>query len=164
MSLNHTMRRSCNREWALKARRWKIALALLTAIVAISGAGITSAVSVLETEQGADQSAATGIFKQYCFQCHGLTSPKAGVSLERLSAQGLLGENYRQWEKVATALEMKVMPPKFMPQPSEAERAQAVAWVRAELSAYAKKLDGDPGEAPVRRLTSGEYSYTIKDL
>src|SRR5262245_9233464 len=56
------------------------------------------------------------------------------------------------------------MPPKFMPQPSDSERAQAIAWVRGELSAYAKKHDGDPGEAPVRRLTSGEYAYTIKDL
>jgi mono/diheme cytochrome c family protein len=134
--------------------------------VAVSVAGNTRAVSFLETTQVADQSAssAAGIFKQYCFQCHGLTSPKAGVSLERLSAQGLLGENYQQWEKVAAALEQKIMPPKFMPQPSDAERAQAIAWVRAELSAYAKKRDGDPGEAPVRRLTSGEYAYTIKDL
>jgi hypothetical protein len=81
-----------------------------------------------------------------------------------LSAQGLTGENFQQWGKVAAALEQNVMPPKFMPQPSDAERAQAIAWVRAELGAYAKKHDGDPGDAPVRRLTSGEYVYTIKDL
>ena len=31
-------------------------------------------------------------------------------------------------------------------QPSDAERAQAIAWVRAELSAYAEKRDGDPGK------------------
>ena len=158
------MRSLSNREWAPKARRWKIALVLLTAVAALSVAGNTGAVSVLETVQGIDQSAAAGIFKQYCFQCHGLTAPKAGVSIERLTAQGLVDENFRQWEKVAAALEQKAMPPKFMPQPSDAERAQAIAWVRAELSAYAKKHDGDPGEAPVRRLTSGEYSYTIKDL
>jgi len=160
------MRRSWNRERAPKARRWKIALVLLTAVVAVSVAGNTRAVSVFETTQAADQSAsnAAEIFKQYCFQCHGLTAPKAGVSLERLSAQGLIGENFQQWEKVAAALEQKVMPPKFMPQPSDAERAQAIAWVRAELSSYAKKRDGDPGDAPVRRLTSGEYAYTIKDL
>src|SRR4029434_7297574 len=36
--------------------------------------------------------------------------------------------------------------------------------IRAELGAYAKRHDGDPGQAPVRRLTSGEYCYTIKDL
>jgi hypothetical protein len=56
------------------------------------------------------------------------------------------------------------MPPKFMPQPSDAERAHAAAWIRAELSAYAARHDGDPGRVTVRRLTSGEYAYTIKDL
>src|SRR5262245_18838681 len=164
MGLGQTMRRPSNRNLAPKARRWKIALALLTGVAAFSVAGSTRAVSVLETTQRTNQSAAAGIFRQYCFQCHGLTAPKAGVSLERLTAQGLDGENFRQWEKVAAALEQKAMPPKFMPQPSAAERAQAIAWVRAELNAYAKKRDGDPGEAPVRRLTSGEYAYTIKDL
>src|SRR5499426_772048 len=164
MRIDHVMRSLSNRRWAPKARRWKIALMLLTGVAALSSAGNTGAVSVLETVQGIDQSAAAGIFKQYCFQCHGLTAPKAGVSLEGLTAQGLDGENFRQWEKVAVALEQKAMPPKFMPQPSDEERAQAITWVRAGLSAYAKKHDGDPGETPVRRLTSGEYSYTIKDL
>jgi mono/diheme cytochrome c family protein len=160
------MRRSRNRNRTSKARRWKITLVLLTAAVAVSVAGKTGAVSLLETAQAPQQSPsnAAEIFKQYCTQCHGLTAPKAGVSLERLSGQGIVGENFQQWEKVAEALEQKAMPPKFMPQPSDAERAQAIGWVRAELRAYSIKRDGDPGDAPVRRLTSGEYAYTIKDL
>ena len=56
------------------------------------------------------------------------------------------------------------MPPQGMPQPGDAQRQQAVAWIRAELSAYAKKHDGDPGRVTVRRLTSGEYAYAIHDL
>src|SRR6185436_160889 len=32
------------------------------------------------------------------------------------------------------------------------------------LHAYAQKHDGEPGPVTVRRLTSGEYAYTIKDL
>src|SRR6266511_2987431 len=124
MRIDHVMRSLSNREWAPKARRWKIALVLLTAVAALSVAGNTGAVSVLETVQGIDQSAAAGIFKQYCFQCHGLTAPKAGVSIERLTAQGLVDEHFRQWEKVAAALEQKAMPPKFMPQPSDADRAR----------------------------------------
>jgi len=204
MRVDHTMRGLRNRE--MRARCWKLALALLTSVAAISGAWNTSAVSVFEIKakrttlgrerkprrneddeerkrlnlfffsssssflrglrQGPDQSAsnATAIFEQYCFQCHGVTAPKAGVSLALLTAQESVGENFQQWEKVAEALEQKTMPPKFMPQPSEAERAQAIARIRAELSAYAKMRDGDPGQAPIRRLTSGEYAYTIKDL
>ncbi|MGH9853575.1 MAG: DUF1587 domain-containing protein, partial [Blastocatellia bacterium] len=86
------------------------------------------------------------------------------MNLAQLTAQDSVGENFQQWEKVAAALEQKTMPPKTMPQPSDAERARAGAWIRAELSAYAKERDGDPGQAPIRRLTSGEYAYTIKDL
>src|SRR5215510_4073588 len=98
MKIDHTMRRPRNREWAPNARYWKISLVLLTAAVAVSVAGNTRAISVLEAAQDADRSASTpaGIFKQYCFQCHGATAPKAGVSLERLSAQDLVGENYQQ--------------------------------------------------------------------
>src|SRR5688572_5977834 len=56
------------------------------------------------------------------------------------------------------------MPPEKMPQPSDADRRKAVAWIRAELGDYAKKHEGDPGRVTVRRLTSGEYAYTIQDL
>jgi len=149
-----------------KARCWKISLLLLACVLAANIDGNTNAVSGAEAGQGADQSVsnAAGIFKQYCLPCHSGTAPKAGVNLAQLTAQESVGENFQQWEKVAEALERKAMPPKSMPQPSDAERALAIAWVRSELTAYAKKYDGDPGEAPVRRLTSGEYAYTIKDL
>ncbi len=145
-----------------KARGWKILLVLLTCISAASLVGNTRATSVGETSQAGAN--AKAIFEQYCFQCHGVTAPKAGVSLAQMTAQGSVGENFQQWEKVAAALEQKTMPPKAMPQPSDAERAQAIAWIRAALHAYAQKHDGEPGPVTVRRLTSGEYAYTIKDL
>ena len=140
-----------------KLRYWKVALILFTFILATS---------VVRTTHGANEPAPTAqaTFTQYCLQCHSGTAAKSGVNLEKLLAQGSPGENFQQWEKVATALEQKTMPPKSMPQPTDAERTQAVAWIRGELSAYAEKHDGDPGRVTVRRLTSGEYAYTIKDL
>ncbi len=155
-----------NREQAPGARRWKLALLSLACILAFSDGGKSSAVDALETIQRAERPAskAAGIFKQYCFQCHAGTAPKAGVSLAQLTAQESVGENFEQWEKVAAALERKTMPPENMPQPSDSERKQAIAWIRAELSDFAEKRDGDPGDAPVRRLTSGEYAYAINDL
>ncbi len=107
---------------------------------------------------------ATATFRQYCYQCHGSGAQMAGLSLERLAAQGALGDNFRPWEKVATALSEKKMPPKGMPQPSDEQRAQAVSWIKTELAAYAKAHAGDPGKVTVRRLTSGEYAYAIEDL
>ncbi|MGH9848887.1 MAG: DUF1592 domain-containing protein [Blastocatellia bacterium] len=159
-----------NREFAGQTRRWKISLALLFCAIAVSVVADTQFISLVGKAQGGRQSASKSLegapstFKQYCVACHTGTAAKAGINLERLIAQSSVGDDFAQWEKVAEALEQKMMPPKSMPQPSEAERAEAVSWIRSALDAYAKKHDGDPGRVTVRRLTSGEYAYTIKDL
>ncbi len=103
-------------------------------------------------------------FERYCLQCHSKTAAMGGVNLQQLLSQKSIAAGFRHWEKVATALEQKRMPPEKMPQPTDAERSQAVTWIRTELSTYAKQHDGDPGRVTVRRLTSGEYGYTIQDL
>jgi len=109
-------------------------------------------------------SSAPGTFKQYCFQCHGEAAKMAALSLERLTSQVSIGDGFREWKKVATALEEGKMPPEGMPQPSAAERREAVSWIRSELGDYVEKYAGDPGRVTVRRLTSGEYAYTVEDL
>ncbi|MFN0111506.1 MAG: DUF1592 domain-containing protein [Blastocatellia bacterium] len=142
-----------------KAHFWKLTFVVLAGVIAVNFSGGAEAIS--ETQA---QTTAQATFKQYCLQCHTGTSAKAGINLTGLIQQSSVGENFQQWEKVAEALEHKTMPPKSMPQPSDDERAQAAAWIRAALSDYAKKHDGNPGPVTVRRLTSGEYAYAIKDL
>ncbi len=155
-----------NPELAARVRCAKVVLLLLTGIIAISLIKNPSVVrvSAAAQENNASTPSPQGIFEQYCFMCHGLESPQAGVSLERLITQGLTGDNFQQWQRVAAALEQKIMPPNGMPQPSDEERRQAISWIRAAMIAYASKHDGDPGPVTIRRLTSGEYAYTIKDL
>jgi mono/diheme cytochrome c family protein len=102
-------------------------------------------------------------FRQYCFQCHGKAA-MAGINLEQLSSRDSFGDKFQQWEKVAAALETRHMPPKQMPQPTVDQRQQAVTWIRARLNDFAQKHAGDPGRVTVRRLTSGEYTYSINDL
>ena len=72
-----------------------------------------------------------------------------------------MGVNFRHWEKVATALSEKKMPPKGMPQPTDEQRTAAVAWIKTELAAYARAHDGDPGRVTARRLTSGAYALSL---
>lgn len=104
------------------------------------------------------------VFKQYCFSCHGNGLATAGVSLEKLTAAGSIADNFQAWEKVIAVLEQKQMPPKGLPQPSDDQRAEASAWIRAQRDAYVKAHAGDPGRVTVRRLTSGEYNYALHDL
>lgn len=135
-----------------------------TRVMGVGGVGGVG--SVDESAQPTPQAASLGpaVFQQYCLSCHGAAAKKAGINLEQLLAQGSVGENFQTWERVINVLEQKTMPPRAMPQPSDEERAQALAWVRGELASYVKAHDGDPGRVTVRRLTSGEYAYTIKDL
>ena len=107
---------------------------------------------------------ARAIFESHCFSCHGVTSPKAGLNLDKLTASASTGENFAEWERVALVLEQKTMPPVGMPQPGDSERAAAIDWIRRTLADYARRHDGDPGRVTVRRLTSGEYGYAVRDL
>ncbi len=105
------------------------------------------------------------LFSQYCFPCHGTSTPMAGISIEKLATgQTSLGDGFAHWTRIAAALEGHVMPPEGMPQPDEKERVAAALWIHSQLNAYAKKHDGDPGRVTVRRLTSGEYAYSVLDL
>jgi len=103
-------------------------------------------------------------FRQYCFQCHGNAAPMAGVNLEQMTSQSSVSDSFKQWRNVVAALEQKRMPPEMMPQPTEEERGAVIAWIRSELDGFVKKHAGDPGRVTVRRLTSGEYGYSIQDL
>ena len=113
--------------------------------------------------RAADASIAHNTFKQYCFGCHSRAA-MGGVSLEKLLASASVGDNFAAWQKVIGVLEQKRMPPPKMPSPSDAQRQAAAEWIRAELKSYAAKHAGDPGRVTVRRLTSAEYAYTIRDL
>jgi mono/diheme cytochrome c family protein len=160
MNIENVMNVTRNRNPVSKNRVGKATVVLLACLVTGWLAGGVRNTSLA----GNAATNAKAVFEQYCVQCHGLKAPKAGVHLAAMLARPSFGEDFQQWEKVADALEQKTMPPKAMPQPSDAEREQAVRWIRAELNAYAVRHDGDPGLVTVRRLTSGEYAYAIEDL
>jgi hypothetical protein len=76
-----------------------------------------------------------------------------------------VGENWKDWERVAEMLESGAMPPKEATLfPSDAERSAGLAWIGTALKAYEAEHAGDPGRVTVRRLTSAEYAYAVRDL
>ena len=149
-------------------------------------AGVVVLASILSTHGSADSSARAArastrtipaarspapspvppdTFQKYCFECHGTNKPKAGLSIQKLVQQFSIGEHWQNWEKVADMLEAGMMPPlEADEQPEDSERAAAAAWIRGSLKAYESAHAGEPGRVTVRRLTSAEYAYAIKDL
>jgi len=104
-------------------------------------------------------------FQKYCFECHGTAKPEAGLSIKRLVSEPSIGVQPESWEKMAEMLETGMMPPlEASDQPTDGERTAAAAWIRASLKAYETEHAGDPGRVTVRRLTSAEYAYAIRDL
>ena len=104
-------------------------------------------------------------FQKYCYECHGTTKPEAGLSLEKLVTGFSIGAHWQQWEKAAEMLETGMMPPIDADlHPTDAERAAAAKWIRASLDAYEAEHAGEPGPVTVRRLTSAEYAYAVRDL
>ena len=104
-------------------------------------------------------------FKKYCFECHGLKDPEAGLSIEHLVSQNRVGQQSDDWERVVGMMEDGLMPPQEATAfPTDEERKAAIGWVRTSLSTYAAAHAGEPGRVTVRRLTSGEYAYAIRDL
>ena len=103
-------------------------------------------------------------FQKYCFECHGEKKPEAGISIAKLVGQFSIGADADHWEKMAEMLDGGMMPPLDAEQPTDAERTAAAAWIRSSLEAYEKEHAGAPGRVTVRRLTSAEYGYAIRDL
>lgn len=107
-------------------------------------------------------------FQKYCFECHSGDTPEAHLGLDRLvteTSKSAVGVHSEQWEKVAQMLETGEMPPLDASDfPSDAERAATASWIRSSIKAYETAHAGDPGRVTVRRLTSAEYAYAIRDL
>lgn len=101
--------------------------------------------------------------EQHCIDCHDGDSKKAGLDLDRLSANDVRSHP-EAWEKVARKLAARQMPPIGMPRPDEKTYQSFVAALEAELDRVAAAKP-DPGRTPtLRRLNRTEYQNAIRDL
>jgi hypothetical protein len=104
-------------------------------------------------------------FAKYCFECHGKTKPEADLNIEKLVTQSPIGLHFNEWDSIAEMLETSKMPPDDASEfPTNEERLEALSWIRSSLKAYETAHAGEPGRVTVRRLTSGEYAYAVRDL
>ena len=115
---------------------------------------------------GADEPGAglRPLVREYCLECHGGDEPEAGVDLKAMADAPEFGRRFKDWEKVVRVLRERKMPPEGEPQPSGPQREEAVRDVEAGLRRFIEEHQGDPGPVAIRRLTSAEYAYTLRDL
>lgn len=104
------------------------------------------------------------LLKTYCTECHAGAKPKAGVQLAGARTADQLAAERDHWFRVLDALETGTMPPKDEKQPSPAERAALVAWLRGDFTNTLLAKQRAEGRSKLRRLSRTEYANTIFDL
>ncbi|CAN5906602.1 hypothetical protein BH11VER1_BH11VER1_07720 [soil metagenome] len=104
-------------------------------------------------------------FETHCFKCHDATQAEGELDLESFVAKQHDASTVRGLEELLSRLKEHDMPPKkSKKQPSEAERADMLAWADGQLDALAQASRDDPGVVIMPRLTRNEYRNVIRDL
>ena len=104
------------------------------------------------------------LLQTHCNQCHNNKKPEAELSLERITQQPAVQENYIVWQKVAKMLAERQMPPEDQEQPDEATRQTAIELIERELAKFDCGTEKHPGRITIRRLNRAEYNNTVRDL
>jgi len=104
------------------------------------------------------------LLQRFCFDCHGGDAVEGGLNLQTLITRDSFARDFRVWRKVAHQLRSRRMPPRDAAQPSAADRKGLSDSIQQRLQRAVARHAGDPGRIVIRRLTSAEYDYTIRDL
>lgn len=106
---------------------------------------------------------AAGLFKKYCYECHGGGADEGNLVLDKLLAKVDFKTQSGPWVAVWQNLRAQTMPPADDPQPSDRERVALLRWIERDVF----RLDPaspDPGRVTIRRLNREEYQNTVLDL
>ncbi len=132
---------------------------LLALMVGVSSSATGSVDSV-----AAFESVISPFVQQYCVNCHGNEKEKGDLNLEEHLEEASITQSFKTWELVLDMVEFEDMPPIEETQPEWEERDVLIGEISKLLDHAIHQNAGDPGEVDLRRLTSAEYAYTIKDL
>ncbi len=102
----------------------------------------------------------------YCIDCHGAPDeePEAGVALGIFEDRSSALESLPLWKRVVDIVDSSAMPPSYMDQPTDSERAAALSAMRDLLAHPELGEHRKPGRPVLRRLTRLEYNNTVRDL
>jgi mono/diheme cytochrome c family protein len=102
------------------------------------------------------------VINKYCVTCHNARLKTAGLALDALDIAHV-DDRAEIWEKVATKLRTREMPPPGRPRPDAETYAATTAAVERALDAAAA-AHPRPGRVAVHRLNRAEYVNAVRDL
>ena len=104
------------------------------------------------------------LLKQHCVSCHNVDQITSGVRVDQFSDEAAAQDEraLKLWQNIAHQLQVKAMPPKDEPQPTDQQRAQALKWID-QLVQVARSRP-TPKNGMARRLTIAQYRNTLREL
>jgi len=117
-----------------------------------------------EDAAAAFQSRIHPLLNSYCTKCHGTEKQKAKINLDGARNPEQLAAEQETWFRVLEQLQSGEMPPDDEKQPTKAERAAMIAWIRGEYTGMLLAKQSAEGRSKLRRLTRAEYANTIEDI
>jgi hypothetical protein len=139
--------------------RWSIAT-VATAILGVACALVDGRAGETPDVAGFRKDVAP-LLSRYCASCHGGSKPKGDLALDRLQSPEQSLKARSIWERVATRVRAREMPPSKKPQPTAGEAQKLLGWLDREL---ARTQPRSAGRVTLHRLNRVEYNNTIRDL
>ena len=103
------------------------------------------------------------LLRAYCVRCHNRSEREGGVDLASLRRAG--DARRVLWKRAARRIAAHEMPPDDARQPTRAEKAVLLAWMKGAADFVERDpARQDPGPSALRRLTRTEYQNTVRDL
>src|SRR5688572_24373577 len=142
-------------------------IALLSAVVAVSGQTVSQPQSAASTVTSA--AAEKALLDQYCITCHSEKARNAGGQMSEAARKMVFDKldparvqsDPEAWEKIVRKLRAGMMPPSGMRRPDAATFESMIVWLENELDRTAVAKMPAPG---LHRLNRTEYTNVIRDL
>jgi mono/diheme cytochrome c family protein len=139
-------------------------------VVGAAGAAVAAFAGPQEAGPGGDLAARfatdfTAFVETHCASCHSGAAPEGGLDLARIATLSDVVANETLLKHALERVERGQMPPDPAAAPSPEATAALGRFLRdAARASYEPALAGDPGEAPLRRLTNSEYENSVFDV
>ena len=102
--------------------------------------------------------------KNYCIDCHGPDTQKAGLRLDKLGSDLTDEAKLAKWIRVHDQVATGQMPPRKRNQPAKAEADTFTKHLREQLHTASLTRQETKGRVLLRRLNATEYENTIHEL
>lgn len=115
------------------------------------------------TSEWADADSVTFI-QQFCVDCHRGEGAESGLDLSTFKSLSDVAVSIERWNRIASRVKERQMPPLESELPSPEVREKFVQWVRKSIYQVVCDDGVSPGAPMLRRMNRTEYANTVRDL